>query len=188
MRQLCRLRIQDPQLKKSLCIPEPSADASSIEKYYTDNHPFLKLATQYPPTLDENGIPAIPPVNVLPSSGYVLHTLVAALYAFFVTDSFHTGALLAVNMGSDADTVGAVYGGLAGAWYVWDFVCAGFEFVLILFVVLRYASLEDGGFGSKVTRDWVDDLRGKDILEKVITKFIEYEEKVRSKQMSATDV
>ncbi|KAL2864339.1 ADP-ribosylglycohydrolase family protein [Aspergillus lucknowensis] len=51
------------------------------------------------------------------SSGFVVSTLEAALWAFFTTDSFEAGALRAVNLGWDADTVGAVYGGLAGAFY-----------------------------------------------------------------------
>lgn len=51
------------------------------------------------------------------SSGYVVHTLEAALWAFFTTDSFEAGAIKVVNLGDDADTVGAVYGGLAGVWY-----------------------------------------------------------------------
>ena len=51
------------------------------------------------------------------SSGYVVHTLEAALWAFFTMETFRDGALRVVNLGDDADTVGAVYGGLAGAWY-----------------------------------------------------------------------
>ena len=51
------------------------------------------------------------------SSGYVLHSLEAALWAFANTDDFLEGALLAVNLGDDADTVGAIYGQLAGALY-----------------------------------------------------------------------
>lgn len=51
------------------------------------------------------------------SSGYVLSTLEAALWAFLNTESFEEGAILVANLGDDADTVGAVYGGLAGAWY-----------------------------------------------------------------------
>ncbi|KAF8540558.1 ADP-ribosylation/Crystallin J1 [Trichophaea hybrida] len=51
------------------------------------------------------------------SSGYVLHTLEAALWCFFGTVTFEEGAVRAVNLGDDADTVAAVYGGLAGAWY-----------------------------------------------------------------------
>lgn len=51
------------------------------------------------------------------ASGYVVHTLEAALWAFFHTDDFRDGALMAVNLGEDADTTGAVYGQLAGAYY-----------------------------------------------------------------------
>lgn len=51
------------------------------------------------------------------ASGYVIHTLEAALWAFHRTDNFRDGALLAVNLGEDADTTGAVYGQIAGAYY-----------------------------------------------------------------------
>jgi ADP-ribosyl-[dinitrogen reductase] hydrolase len=51
------------------------------------------------------------------ASGYVVHTLEAALWAFFHSNDFREGALLAVNLGEDADTTGAVYGQLAGAYY-----------------------------------------------------------------------
>jgi ADP-ribosyl-[dinitrogen reductase] hydrolase len=41
----------------------------------------------------------------------------AALWAFWHTGSFEAGALAAVNLGDDADTTGAIYGQLAGAYY-----------------------------------------------------------------------
>ena len=50
-------------------------------------------------------------------SGYVVSSLAAALWAFHNSGSFEEGALLAVNLGDDADTTGAVYGQLAGAYY-----------------------------------------------------------------------
>ena len=50
-------------------------------------------------------------------SGYVVKSLEAALWAFHKTENFRDGALLAVNLGDDADTTGAVYGQLAGAYY-----------------------------------------------------------------------
>ena len=50
-------------------------------------------------------------------TGYVVESLEAALWAFYRTDSFREGCLLAVNLGDDADTTGAVYGQLAGAFY-----------------------------------------------------------------------
>lgn len=57
------------------------------------------------------------PRSEISSSGYVLDSLEAALWAFFTTDKFEEGAIEVVNLGDDADTVGAIYGGLAGAFY-----------------------------------------------------------------------
>ncbi|MFG6384078.1 MAG: ADP-ribosylglycohydrolase family protein [Lachnospiraceae bacterium] len=51
------------------------------------------------------------------SSGYVVDTLEAALWCLLKTDSYKTCVLKAVNLGDDADTVGAVAGGLAGIYY-----------------------------------------------------------------------
>ncbi len=50
-------------------------------------------------------------------SGYVVESLQAALWAFYHSTSFREGALKAVNLGDDADTTGAVYGQIAGAFY-----------------------------------------------------------------------
>ena len=51
------------------------------------------------------------------ASGYVIDTLEAALWAFARTGTFEDAVLTAVNLGRDADTVGAVCGQLAGAVY-----------------------------------------------------------------------
>lgn len=59
-------------------------------------------------------------VNQIKTTGYVIHTLEAALWAFYTTDDFKTGALLLANLGDDADTVCAVYGQIAGAYYGFD--------------------------------------------------------------------
>ena len=50
-------------------------------------------------------------------SGYVVKSLESALWAFQHSDSFEEGTLMAVNLGDDADTTGAIYGQLAGAYY-----------------------------------------------------------------------
>ena len=47
--------------------------------------------------------------------GHVVKSLEAALWAFFRSDTFREGCLLAVNLGDDADTTGAVHGQLAGS-------------------------------------------------------------------------
>lgn len=83
------------------------------------------------------------------SSGYVVSTLEAALWAFFTTDGFREGALKAVNLGYDADTVGAVYGGLAGAFY---------------------------GVGD-VPREWLEGLARRDMVEKVVEGVVKLVEK-----------
>lgn len=51
------------------------------------------------------------------STGHVIDTLEAALWAVGTTDSFKAAILKAVNLGGDADTIGAVAGQLAGARY-----------------------------------------------------------------------
>lgn len=50
-------------------------------------------------------------------SGYVVRSMEAALWALHKSEGYRQGALLAVNLGDDADTTGAIYGQLAGALY-----------------------------------------------------------------------
>jgi ADP-ribosylglycohydrolase len=51
------------------------------------------------------------------SSGYVVDTLEAAIWAVLTTDNYKDCVIKAVNLGDDTDTVGAVAGSLAGALY-----------------------------------------------------------------------
>lgn len=51
------------------------------------------------------------------SSGFVLHSLEAALWCFAQTGNFRDAVLLAANLGDDADTTAAITGQLAGAYY-----------------------------------------------------------------------
>ena len=50
-------------------------------------------------------------------TGYVVRSLEAALWAFHRTGTFRDGALLAANLGDDADTTAAIYGQIAGAYH-----------------------------------------------------------------------
>ena len=59
----------------------------------------------------------IEPIKLLGTGGYVVPSLHIALWAFFHTDNFRDGALMAVNVGKDADTYGAIFGQIAGAYY-----------------------------------------------------------------------
>jgi ADP-ribosyl-[dinitrogen reductase] hydrolase len=59
--------------------------------------------------------------NDIRSSGYVVDTVEAALWAVAHSSTFEEAVLKAVNLGDDADTVGAVTGQVAGA--IWG--CSG---------------------------------------------------------------
>ena len=80
------------------------------------------------------------------NSGWAVSTLNAALWAFENSKTFEEGMILAVNLGGDADTIGAVYGQIAGAWY-------GFE---------------------AIPRRWLDSIKDQskinDLIESLLTK------------------
>lgn len=57
------------------------------------------------------------PEGRINGSGYVVHTLEAALWCLITTSSYKECMLKVVNMGEDTDTVAAVAGGLAGLYY-----------------------------------------------------------------------
>lgn len=89
------------------------------------------------------------PESDIMSSGYVVHTLEAALWAFLSTSTFQEGALKVVNLGDDADTVGAVYGGLSGAWYGID----------------------------AIPSEWIEGLQAKSMLDGVVDEVVELVER-----------
>jgi ADP-ribosyl-[dinitrogen reductase] hydrolase len=57
------------------------------------------------------------PRREIRSTGYVVHSLEASLWAFDQSDSFSAAVTAAVNLGNDADTIGAITGQLAGAYW-----------------------------------------------------------------------
>lgn len=57
------------------------------------------------------------PENETSPTGWVLDTLEVALWSVWRSETFEDALVSAVNRGADADTVGAVAGGLAGALY-----------------------------------------------------------------------
>jgi ADP-ribosyl-[dinitrogen reductase] hydrolase len=61
----------------------------------------------------------------LPISYNVVKSREAALWAFYRSNTFGKGALLAANLGDDADMTAAVYGQLAGSFYGADAIPAG---------------------------------------------------------------
>lgn len=64
------------------------------------------------------------------SSGYVMHTLTAAVWCLLTSQSFGETVLKAVNLGGDTDTTGCVAGGLAGAHYGVQSIPADWKSVL----------------------------------------------------------
>lgn len=72
------------------------------------------------------------------SSGYVVHTLEAALWCLLTQDTYPATVLAAVNLGDDTDTTGAVAGGLAGLAYGEAAIPADW-----LGVLARRADIED---------------------------------------------
>lgn len=66
-----------------------------------------------------NGYAGKPETNLkeVENSGHAPKSLEAALYHFSSTNSFEEAVLQAVNYGDDADTIGAITGQLAGAYY-----------------------------------------------------------------------
>jgi ADP-ribosyl-[dinitrogen reductase] hydrolase len=62
--------------------------------------------TRYAAALDRE--PSVPP------SGYVLHTLLWVVHILNTSPDFESAVQFAANLGGDADTIGAIAGGLAG--------------------------------------------------------------------------
>ncbi len=60
------------------------------------------------------------PESDIRSSGYVVDSLEAAVWSLVRSDSYKECLLTAVNLGDDADSVGAIAGGLAGLFYGYD--------------------------------------------------------------------
>ena len=79
------------------------------------------------------------------SSGYILHTLEASLWAFLTTENFKDAVLKAVNLGDDTDTIGSVTGGMAGLFYGFD----------------------------QIPRDWIETLVKKEDIEELGFRFQE---------------
>ena len=76
--------------------------------------------------------------DAIQSSGYVIDTLEASIWCLITTNNYKDAVLKAVNLGSDADTTGAVTGGLAGLLYGYEEILAHW-----LKVLARRQDIED---------------------------------------------
>ena len=77
------------------------------------------------------------------STGFVIDTLEATIWTLLNTDSYNQAIIGAINLGGDADTVGACVGGLAGIYY-------GLE---------------------SINKDWIKDLQKYDYIENMCNEF-----------------
>jgi ADP-ribosyl-[dinitrogen reductase] hydrolase len=60
------------------------------------------------------------PREKVSNSDWCVDSLNAAMWAFNTTNTFEDGMIAAVNLGGDSDSIGAVYGQIAGAHYGFD--------------------------------------------------------------------
>lgn len=108
------------------------------------------------------------------SSGYVVDTLEATMWAILTSNTFEESVLKAINLGDDTDTIGALTGGLAGIIYVNDF-----------FRIQDINDLFDNNTEENNSKTlygfdkWINDLQKKDYLYNMVTDFIEYLKKLR---------
>ena len=57
------------------------------------------------------------PQREISASGYVVHSLEASIWASFNSNNYQEAVTLAINLGEDTDTVGAITGSIAGVMY-----------------------------------------------------------------------
>jgi len=92
----------------------------SLHDAMSPDGPVLRRVRKYLPVhsdfadLMSGRLPLLHPPRIQ-GAGYVVRTLEAALWAVATSRSFEEAVLKAVNLGDDADTVGAVCGQIAGA-------------------------------------------------------------------------
>ena len=96
----------DPAYRNAI---RQTLEAYDERQPYVDEFPHLaRLMSGWIGGLDESQVKA---------DGYVVHTLEASVWCLLTTSTFSEAVLKAVNLGGDADTTGAVTGGLAGILY-----------------------------------------------------------------------
>ena len=120
-------------------IAQALADA---EKVYRNEPELVHYSRLFDPDF------AITPRHLIRSSGYVVDSLEAAIWCVLNTQSYRDCVLMAVNLGSDTDTVAAIAGGMAGALYGMD----------------------------SIPMDWLQQLKRLDVSEFILLAFAEQTE------------
>lgn len=102
------------------------------EDYFASGDPLIEEIQQI-----SQGLFKMKQPPEIKGSGYVVRSLEAALWAFYHSTTFESGCLMAVNLGDDADTTGAVYGQIAGAYYGVDGIPSAWRSELALKDLIR---------------------------------------------------
>ncbi len=115
-----------------------------ITEFFKEMPNFKQELKHYHKIL-EGKVWELPEHDIL-SHGYVVYTLEGALWSFINANNFKEAVLKAVNLGHDADTFGAVTGGLAGLYY-------GYE---------------------SIPENWLNALAKKEEIENLLEKFYRF--------------
>lgn len=97
--------------------------SSDICRYYADAvHRFIKDEQDAGliPLYTMAGVSEYGFSNCVNPSGWAPESMECAFFAFITEGDFENALITAVNLGGDADTIGAIAGGLAGACYGYD--------------------------------------------------------------------
>lgn len=126
-------------LVKGFSIAAAYAQARDLANSWVHKHASAKPFYEWPryAAFLEGNLDTLPEAEIK-SSGYVVHTLEAALWCLLTHDTYAATVLAAVNLGDDTDTTGAVAGGLAGLAYGEAAIPAEW-----LAVLARRADIED---------------------------------------------
>lgn len=110
----------------------------AVERYYGDNNqiPHIVGMDSLCDSVDLEKCD-------IKSTGFVVDSLEASVWCLYNTKSYREAVELAVNLGGDTDTIGAITGSLAGLYY-------GYE---------------------NIPNEWLEELRGKDQLMEIAEKF-----------------
>jgi len=105
-------------------------------------------------------------------SGFVVETLESVLWAFYKTNSFKEGLIKLVNLGDDADTTGAIYGQLAGAFYREISIPLEWRNKLTFKPLLELFADEIYSFGEQMV--WTKDPKSVQLSERYLSSQICY--------------
>jgi len=136
-----------------------NAESNDACEIYTDMIHFITEAEINPPLQDleqmldrtRYGVESMHGYELNPT-GYVLDSMKCALACFRSTMSFKDAIIKAANLGGDADTITAITGGLAGAFYGYNSIPERWTAALAQDVQKHLDRLADIAFKNRTTK------------------------------------